>query len=55
MVHKNKHTVDALLFDSPGEFDFPSRKGAYRIIERRLREFLVDGNFQFNRIRERIE
>ena len=28
---------------------FSSNKGAYRIIERRLLEFPVDGDFQFDR------
>ena len=34
---------------------FLSNTGTYRIIERRLRDFLVDGDFRFYRKRESIE
>ena len=51
---KNKYSLRSLIRSSRG-FGFSSNKGAYRIIERRLRELFVDGDLKFDRKRERIE
>ena len=51
---KVKYCWRSLIRSSRG-IRFSSNKGAYQIIERRLWEFLVDGDFKFDRNRERME